>query len=79
MCLKLSVSKALLYYNGVQYDEKASKDTLVSLVRGRILEIDDEVADDWEPPGESELNWTLPVSRQSLQFLLASFYCILLW
>ena len=77
--LKFSLSKALLYYNGVQYDEKASKDALVSLVRKRILDIDDVGKNEWEPPGESELNWTLPVSRPcySMQALQMIFCCIL--
>ena len=64
------VLKALLYYNGVEYDENSNKEALVTLVRSEILDIDDGAIDDWEPPGDNEILWKSPVS--------ITYYCMVL-
>jgi len=58
--LSFAELQALLYYNGVQYDGNASKDVLVSLVKREVLDIMDESDEEWEPPGDHEINWTMP-------------------
>ena len=66
----ISLFEALLYYNGVQYDGNASKDVLVSLVKREVLDIMDESDEEWEPPGDHEINWTMPVSIKILEYFL---------
>ena len=59
--MQVFILKALLFYNGISYDESERKDALVSLVRSKLFSIDDEEVDDWVPPGDHEIQWKSPV------------------
>ena len=43
---------------------------LVSLVKCKVLDIVDESDDEWEPPGDHEINWTVPVSVKIMEYFV---------
>eukprot|EP00112_Aurelia_sp_Birch-Aquarium-sp1_P004883 Seg1551.3 transcript_id=Seg1551.3/GoldUCD/mRNA.D3Y31 product="hypothetical protein" protein_id=Seg1551.3/GoldUCD/D3Y31 len=60
--LSISELKSLLVHNGIDFDENATKESLETVVKCEILQIEDGELDDWEPPGDNDIQWKSPKS-----------------
>ena len=59
----------MLVHNGIDFDENATKESLETVVKCEILQIEDGELDDWEPPGDNDIQWKSPVSEDMFNFL----------
>ena len=58
----------MLVHNGIDFDENATKESLETIVKCEILQIEDGELDDWEPPGDNDIQWKSPVSEDVFNF-----------